>query len=66
VNKLQLAVLVALGVCLSPPFAFVVGIAWGAWSAYRPRPEIRIRYVERVKPTPSAVPTRPNADLSAR
>jgi hypothetical protein len=66
VTKLRLAGIVALGVCMSPPFAFVVGIAWGAWSTYRPRPEIRIRYVERVKPTPSAAPTRPNAGLSAR
>jgi hypothetical protein len=66
VTKLHQAVLVALGVYASAAFVAVVGMAWGFWRAYRPPTEVRIHYVQRVKPAPSAAPTLPNADLSAR
>jgi hypothetical protein len=66
VTKFHLAVLLALGICSSTGFAFVVGIAWAVWrGSNRPPAVVRIRYVERVPPTPSAVPTTSKEELSA-
>jgi hypothetical protein len=66
VKGVKLAAFIVLGICTSTPFAFVVGMAWGAWRTYEPPAEIRIRYVERVKPTSSMAPTPPKVELSTR
>jgi hypothetical protein len=66
VKGVKLAVFLALAIGTSIPFALAVGMAWGFWRTYEPPPEVPILFVERVKPTPTAAPTTPKADLTAR